>query len=154
MVLREGLLLVGVGVGVGLTGSLVLTSSIRALVFEVWPGDPVAPGAVSPLLTSTALLACYVPANSAARVDPMLALRLVAPIVQLAINGLEQIFASLKCLFAKHASLASCFRAGISELCWPCRWCDWARREWLREMSGRLRGASLPVCLSRRSSPM
>jgi putative ABC transport system permease protein len=75
MVLREGLLLVGVGVGAGLAGSVVLTTWIRALLFEVGPGDPVTLGAVSLLLTGTALLACYVPARRATRVDPMLALR-------------------------------------------------------------------------------
>ena len=71
----EGLLLVGVGIGVGLVGSLVLTSWTRSLLFEVGPGDPVTIGAVSLLLTGTALLACYIPARRATRVDPMLALR-------------------------------------------------------------------------------
>src|SRR5262249_45980481 len=75
MVFREGLLLVGAGVGMGLAGSLALTRSIRALLFEVGPGDPVTLGGVSLLLTGTALLACYVPAHRATRVDPMLALR-------------------------------------------------------------------------------
>jgi putative ABC transport system permease protein len=75
MVVREGLLLVGTGVGMGLAGSLALMRSIRALLFEVGPGDPFTLSAVSLLLTGTALLACYVPARRATRVDPMLALR-------------------------------------------------------------------------------
>ena len=74
MVLREGLVLVGVGVGVGLAGSLALTSSIRAPLFEVGTDDPLTRSAVSLLLTGTALIACYVPAHRATRMDPMLAL--------------------------------------------------------------------------------
>ena len=75
MVMREGFLLVGTGVGMGLAGSLVLTRSIRSLLFEVGPGDPATLSAVSLLLAGIALLACYVPARRATRVDPMLALR-------------------------------------------------------------------------------
>jgi putative ABC transport system permease protein len=75
MVLREGLLLVGVGVGIGLGGSLALTRSIRSLLFEVGPSDPLTLSVVSLVLAGTGLLACYVPAHRATRVDPMLALR-------------------------------------------------------------------------------
>jgi putative ABC transport system permease protein len=75
MVLREGLLLVGAGVAVGLAGSLALTRVIRTLLFEVGPGDPITLSAVSLLLTGAGILACYFPAHRATRVDPMLALR-------------------------------------------------------------------------------
>jgi putative ABC transport system permease protein len=75
MVMREGVLLVGAGVAMGLAGSLVLTRSIRSLLFEVEPGDPATLSAVSMLLAGVALLACYLPAQRATRVDPMLALR-------------------------------------------------------------------------------
>lgn len=75
MVMREGLLLVGVGVAVGMAGSLALTNSIRALLFEVGPGDPVTLCAVTLLLAVAALMACYIPAHRATGVDPMLALR-------------------------------------------------------------------------------
>jgi len=75
MVLRESLLLIGAGVGLGLGGSLALTRSIRTLLFEVGPGDPLTLSAVSLLLMGTGLLACYVPAHRATRVDPILALR-------------------------------------------------------------------------------
>ena len=75
MVLRESFLLIGMGVGLGLGGSLVLTRSIRTLLFEVGPSDPLTLGSVSLLLAGTGLLACYVPAHRATRVDPMLALR-------------------------------------------------------------------------------
>jgi putative ABC transport system permease protein len=75
MILREGLLLVGAGVGIGLAGSLALARSIRTLLFEVGPGDPVTLSAVSLLLATIALFACYTPARRATRIDPMLALR-------------------------------------------------------------------------------
>jgi len=75
MVLREGFLLVGAGVGMGLAGSLTLTPLIRTLLFEIGPGDPLTLSAVSLLLTGTGLIACYAPAHRATRVDPMLALR-------------------------------------------------------------------------------
>jgi ABC-type antimicrobial peptide transport system permease subunit len=75
MVMREGFLLAGAGVVIGLAGSLVLTRSIRSLLFEVGPGDPATLSAVSALLVGTALLASYVPGRRATRVDPMLALR-------------------------------------------------------------------------------
>ena len=75
MILREGLLLVGAGIGIGLAGSLALARSIRTLLFEVGPGDPVTLSAVSLLLATIALFACYTPARRATRIDPMLALR-------------------------------------------------------------------------------
>lgn len=75
MVMREGLLLAAIGVGAGLAGSLVLTRSLRSLLFEVKPGDPLTVSTVSLLLIFIALLACYIPARRATRVDPMMALR-------------------------------------------------------------------------------
>jgi putative ABC transport system permease protein len=75
MVLREGLTLTGVGVAIGIAGSLALTRSIRNLLFEVSPGDPTTLSGVVLLLTGIALLACYAPARRATRLDPMRALR-------------------------------------------------------------------------------
>jgi len=75
MILREGLVLVSAGIGIGLAGSLALARSIRTLLFEVGPGDPVTLSAVSLLLATIALFACYAPARRATRIDPMLALR-------------------------------------------------------------------------------
>jgi ABC-type antimicrobial peptide transport system permease subunit len=75
IVLREGLLLIGTGVGIGIGGSLALTRSLRTLLFEVGPGDPLTLCGVSLLLTGTGFLACYAPVRWATRVDPMLALR-------------------------------------------------------------------------------
>ncbi len=75
MVLREGLFLIGAGVGIGVGGSLLLTRSIRTLLFEVTPGDPLTLGAVSLLLAAIGLVACFAPARRATHVDPILALR-------------------------------------------------------------------------------
>lgn len=75
MILREGLLLAAVGLAIGFAGSLALSHSIRSLLFEVGPGDPITLSMVSLLLAGLALLACYIPARRATRIDPMLALR-------------------------------------------------------------------------------
>jgi ABC-type antimicrobial peptide transport system permease subunit len=75
MVLHEGLILVAAGCGIGLAGSLLFSRSIRSLLFEVGPGDPATLSAVSLLLAGIALLACYIPARRATRVDPVIALR-------------------------------------------------------------------------------
>ena len=75
MILREGLLLVGVGGGIGLAGSLALSRSIRSLLFKVGPGDPITWSAVLILLAGIALFACFIPARRATQIDPMIALR-------------------------------------------------------------------------------
>jgi putative ABC transport system permease protein len=75
MVMREGFLLVAIGTAAGLAGSLALTRFIRSLLFQVTPGDPLTLAAVSVLLALIALLACFLPARHATRVDPMTALR-------------------------------------------------------------------------------
>ena len=75
MVLREAFLLLGVGITLGMAGSLMLTRFLRSLLFEVGPGDPLTLASVALLLTGTASLACYFPALRATRVDPIRALR-------------------------------------------------------------------------------
>ncbi|HEV2224533.1 MAG TPA: ABC transporter permease [Candidatus Acidoferrales bacterium] len=75
MVIREGLLLAGAGVIIGMGGALALTRFLRALLFEITPTDPAALTGVALLLALVALLACYIPARRAMRVDPMVALR-------------------------------------------------------------------------------
>jgi len=64
-----------VGIGVGVAGSLGLTRLLGTLLFAVEPTNPAVLGTVSLLLTAVALLASYVPARRAAKVDPMVALR-------------------------------------------------------------------------------
>jgi predicted permease len=75
LILREALVLVAAGCGIGLAGSLLFSRSIRGLLFEVGPGDPATLSTVSLLLAGIALLACYIPARRATRVDPVTALR-------------------------------------------------------------------------------
>jgi len=75
LVLRQGLGLTVLGVVLGLAGALMLTRLLRSLLFEVNPIDPLTFALVPLLLLGVALLACYLPARRAARVDPMVALR-------------------------------------------------------------------------------
>ena len=75
MILGQGLRTILVGVGVGFAGSLALTRTVQSLLFGVTPTDPLTFAAVIVLLIAAALLACYIPARRAMRVDPMIALR-------------------------------------------------------------------------------
>ena len=63
------------GIGIGLAGSLALTRTLASALFGVTPTDPLTFAAVAVLLVSAALLACYLPAQRAAKLDPMAALR-------------------------------------------------------------------------------
>jgi predicted permease len=74
LVLREGLLLGGLGVAVGLAAALASTRVLRSLLFEVTPTDPLTLGAVAGLLLAVALAATLWPARRATKVDPMVAL--------------------------------------------------------------------------------
>jgi len=75
LVLGEAATLAATGVAVGLVGAAVTTRLMRALLFHVEPTDAVTFAGVSALLVVTALVASYVPARRAVRVDPMIALR-------------------------------------------------------------------------------
>ena len=75
MVLRQGLITTAVGTAVGLAGAFLLTRTMRSLLFEVSPNDPLTTTAVALLIMLVAALASYVPARRATRVDPMVALR-------------------------------------------------------------------------------
>jgi putative ABC transport system permease protein len=75
MVLREGSIVIAIGLGMGLIGAFAASRWLRALLFEVEPADPLTFAVVSALLAVVGLAACYVPARRATRVDPLVALR-------------------------------------------------------------------------------
>ena len=75
MILAQGLRTIAIGLLIGLAGSLALTRTLSSLLFGVTPTDPLTFAAVTALLVATALLACYIPARRATKVDPMVALR-------------------------------------------------------------------------------
>jgi putative ABC transport system permease protein len=74
-VVLGGMRLVLISVAIGLASSLVVTRLIAGLLYEVRPADPVTFAAIGLLLSAVALLACYLPARRATRVDPALTLR-------------------------------------------------------------------------------
>jgi putative ABC transport system permease protein len=75
MILRSSLSLILVGVGLGWCGAIAVTRVLQSFLFEVKPTDIATFAVVSVLLAVVALLACYLPARRATKVDPMVALR-------------------------------------------------------------------------------
>ena len=75
MVLRKGLGLVAVGVVIGMCASFALTRFLASQIWGVSPTDPWTFGSVIALIVVAGLLACYMPARRAMKVDPMAALR-------------------------------------------------------------------------------
>jgi putative ABC transport system permease protein len=78
MILRQGMTLTVIGIVLGLGGAYVLTKyleSLNSMLFGVQPRDPITFAASAVLLTIVALVACFVPARRATKVDPMVALR-------------------------------------------------------------------------------
>ena len=75
MVLRSGLSLALLGISIGLMGAFALTRLMSKLLFGVTPTDAVTFASVAAILFLVALLACYIPARRATRVDPSIALR-------------------------------------------------------------------------------
>jgi putative ABC transport system permease protein len=74
-VLREGMLLVGIGIAIGIASAIALTRLLNTLLFGVGAMDPLTFGGVAVVLAGVALVACYVPARRASRIDPVTALR-------------------------------------------------------------------------------
>ncbi len=75
MILRDGVWLTAAGVFIGLIGAFVLTRMMRAMLFETQPLDPMTFAAVAGATALVAMLACFVPARKATRVDPLITLR-------------------------------------------------------------------------------
>jgi putative ABC transport system permease protein len=75
LVLHQGLLLVGAGIALGLAASFALTRLLRSLLYGVGALDPLTLALVCAVLCGAALLACWLPARRAARVDPLVAMR-------------------------------------------------------------------------------
>jgi putative ABC transport system permease protein len=75
LVLTQGLRLILIGLGIGLLGAMALSRSLTALLHDVSPTDPWTLAMVSLLLVAVALVACWLPARRAAKVEPMVALR-------------------------------------------------------------------------------
>jgi len=75
LIVSQGFKLVLLGLGIGLVAALALMKIISSLLFGVTTKDPFTFGAVAVLLALIALLACYIPARRATRLDPLRALR-------------------------------------------------------------------------------
>jgi len=75
LVLGQGIRMIATGVAIGLAGALALTRLMSSLLFGVSPKDLMTFAAVSLTLAGVALLACYVPARHASRLDPIIAVR-------------------------------------------------------------------------------
>jgi ABC-type antimicrobial peptide transport system permease subunit len=74
LVVRNGLKTALIGLIIGMAGAALLASALRALLYGVAPLDPTVMAAVAALLLTVALIANYVPARRATRIDPMAAL--------------------------------------------------------------------------------
>jgi putative ABC transport system permease protein len=74
-IMREAVVQTTIGLGIGLAGAVILMRAFRTMLHEVSPSDPLTLAGVALILLASALLACYVPARRAMRVDPVTALR-------------------------------------------------------------------------------
>jgi ABC-type antimicrobial peptide transport system permease subunit len=75
LVLRKGLILVGAGLALGLAASLMIGGALSRLLYGVSTTDPISISTAGVVLLVVALVACYLPARGASRVDPIVALR-------------------------------------------------------------------------------
>ncbi len=75
LIVGQGMLLTGAGIAIGIGGAFGLTRLMKSLLFDVKPTDPTTIAVIALLLGGVALLACWIPARRATKVDPMIALR-------------------------------------------------------------------------------
>ncbi|HSK09770.1 MAG TPA: ABC transporter permease [Vicinamibacterales bacterium] len=75
LVVREGLMMTGIGIALGLAAAAALTKYLTNILYEVKPGDPLTYVAVAAILLMTALVATWMPARRATGVDPLIAIR-------------------------------------------------------------------------------
>lgn len=75
LIVKRGMLLAVIGIGIGLIGALLVTRYMRTLLFEVKPIDWVTFVGVAVVLVAVVFIACFVPARRAAKIDPLEALR-------------------------------------------------------------------------------
>jgi putative ABC transport system permease protein len=74
-IMQEAVVQTVIGLGIGLVGAVLLMRAFRTMLYEVSPSDPLTLAAVALILLASAIVACYVPARRAMRVDPVTALR-------------------------------------------------------------------------------
>ena len=74
-VVRQGAVLAALGLAIGMSGAMALSRLVENLLYRVAPHDPLTVAAVPLVIGSVSLLACYLPARRAARIDPLRALR-------------------------------------------------------------------------------
>jgi putative ABC transport system permease protein len=75
LVIGQGMLLTAIGIALGLLAAVALTRLMENLLFSMSPTDPLTFGVIALLLAAVALLACWIPARRATKVDPLVALR-------------------------------------------------------------------------------